>query len=607
LIAVLGGADAHGLVHGDLKPSNLLITRRGEIRLVDCGVRRVLPGAQIHERRNLPPDRYDYVAPEIAAGEAAPDAASDVYSTGCLLYHLITGRPPYFGGNAERKCAAHRARRLIDPRSLGIVVDHEIQLILEATLQADRSQRACSYNELLSRLSPSAARGTNRTRRDLRRIGLGTAAVVDHGYGALGSRARGRWSKWLIWTGAAAATVVAVMHGSARLLPLLSLRAPTKSQALVRDSAANSSARMRQPDRTGVTALWNATEDLRRAYRDAAPHDTITLKSPGPFLLDAIQISKPITLRGADDVRPIFLAGPGAGMLIASSDVRLENLHFLRVNQELPGQSNHGSGAMIEVASDRLVIANCSFQEIDTATTPACAVTWRLGASSSESSPATLELRNVWFRNVTVAVARAGNGGSQLTFDNCLHLGPGPLVGSASGNGKPFEGADVTLSHVTVYGASTVEHSFPHPIDDAVPLRIVARDSYLVPRTREQPVLAVSYAAQPAMLMPKVSWSGSGTVCPADATLLEVTRGPDASPWRATDVSAWQKYWGTHATGLLGARLPFAAVSPATPNDVPTTTVTGLAKLGADCSRLWYPPPVALDQLPLLIERLRPK
>lgn len=607
LIAVLAGADAHGLVHGDLKPSSLLIVRRGDIRLIDCGVRRAVPGGQLNEHRDLPPDRYDYVAPEIAAGEATPDASSDIYSLGCLLYHLITGRPPYFGGNAERKCAAHRAGRLVDPRVLGIEVSPEVRLILDATLQADRSRRAASYNELLNRLSPSAVRATKQMKRELGQVRVGRTAPVGRPGAASGSPGVNHWGKWLVWTSAAAVTVVAVMHGSARLMPLLSLRASTRSQALVRGDSAKSSGGPRQPDRTTVTALWNATEDLRRAYRDAEPHDTITLKSPGPFLLDAIRITKPITLRGADDVRPIFLAGPGAFMLVAASDVRLENLHFLRVNQELPGQRTHSSGAMVEVVGDKLVIANCSFQDTDAETAAACAITWRLTASGGEASPATLEARNVWFRNVNVAVASSGNGGSQLTFDNCLHLGAGPLLRSASGVGKPFEGADVTLSHVTVYGASAVEHSFPHPLDDLVPLRIVARDSYLVPRNREQPVLAVSYAAQPAMLMPKVSWSGSGTVCPAEATLLEVTRGPDSSPWRAADIAAWQKYWGTHSTGLLGARLPFAAAPPAVPGDVPTPTVTGLSKVGADCSQLWYPPPVTLEQLPVLIERLRSK
>jgi hypothetical protein len=106
------------------------------------------------------------------------------------------------------------------------------------------------------------------------------------------------------------------------------------------------------------------------------------------------------------------------------------------------------------------------------------------------------------------------------------------------------------------------------------------------------------------MLMPKVSWSGSSTLCPADATMLEVSHGPDAAPWRASDVAAWQKYWGTHATGLIGARLSFAGTPPFNLSDIRSPQRTGQLSLGADIAELCYPLPVALEQLPLLIERL---
>src|SRR5207244_11357275 len=119
LIKLLAKADAQGLVHGDLRPSNVIVDGQGQIHLIDCGVRRAMPNAGLRVERNLPPDRYDYVAPEVAAGEIPADPVNDIYAIGCLLYHLVTGRPPYFGGSAERKCALHRAGRLIDARTLG--------------------------------------------------------------------------------------------------------------------------------------------------------------------------------------------------------------------------------------------------------------------------------------------------------------------------------------------------------------------------------------------------------------------------------------------------------------------------------------------------------
>jgi hypothetical protein len=149
-----------------------------------------------------------------------------------------------------------------------------------------------------------------------------------------------------------------------------------------------------------------------------------------------------------------------------------------------------------------------------------------------------------------------------------------------------------------------VEHTFPHPLDESAPLRIVARDSLLVPRDRDQPLLTVHYTARPSMLMPKVSWSGSSTLCPGDATVLEVRHSRESAPWRTPDVAAWQKYWGTHATGLIGGRLEFAGSPPFDISEIRSPRQSDQLSIGANLSELCYPLPIVLDQLPLLLERL---
>jgi hypothetical protein len=119
-------------------------------------------------------------------------------------------------------------------------------------------------------------------------------------------------------------------------------------------------------------------------------------------------------------------------------------------------------------------------------------------------------------------------------------------------------------------------------------------------------VLEVRYESQPSTLMPKVSWSGSATLAPADATLLEVRRGPDAPPWRAVGLAAWKAYWGSRPTGLLGVRVDFAAEPVLDPMRVPRLQIepATASPLGADPALLHAPPAVALEQLPLLIQRL---
>jgi serine/threonine protein kinase len=600
LIRLLAMADARGLVHGNVRPSNIMLDGWGRVRLLDCGVRRAIPAARLSVQRDLPPHQYDYLAPELADGSAAPDAVSDIYSIGCLFYHLICGRPPYFGGSAERKCALHKSGKLLAPESLGIQAGPEARRVLDATVQPDRARRIGSYNDLLSWISPDAMKKSRRVP-----VGAGRAPMwpsLKRGHRQAAAPASSNaLARWLVGTATAAATAVAVLHGSSRLLPLLSLRPSNRSSAITLGGGSRPAPPTRPAQQAStVTTLWNATEDLRAAYRDAAPNDTITLQSPGPFLIDAIEINKPITLRGADNIRPLFLGGPGSALRVTGADVRMQNIHFVCVGDRLADQSDNESHAMLEVTSHRLTIERCSFHNVSGRSK--AGISW--SATGAHDAPANLSLHNVLWRDVSAAIDVSSRGGAQIELQNCVHLGPGPLLRTASGPAQPFEALEVNATGVTVFGATTCEHSFPHPLDDAAALKIIVRESLLVPRDRNQPVLSVHYATKPTTLMPRVLWSGSSSICPADATVLEVSHGADASPWRASDVAAWQKYWGTRGTGLLGARLDFAASVPSSLSDIPVPRLRNQAAPGANVAEMCYPLPIALEQLPLLLQRL---
>jgi WD40 repeat protein/serine/threonine protein kinase len=115
--AALGVQHAHakGLVHRDVKPSNLLLMRDGAVKVLDLGLARLPPppgtddasGPLTHEGMVM--GTPDYIAPEQAEESHAVDGRADVYALGCTLFFLLTGRPPFDGGSAARKVARHLA------------------------------------------------------------------------------------------------------------------------------------------------------------------------------------------------------------------------------------------------------------------------------------------------------------------------------------------------------------------------------------------------------------------------------------------------------------------------------------------------------------------
>jgi serine/threonine protein kinase, bacterial len=103
--AALDTAHAAGLVHRDVKPSNVLITRRDHVYLIDFGIARDAAATQITHTGGVL-GTVAYMAPErFSAGKV--DARGDVYSLACLLYECLTGQPPYPGDSLEQQITAH--------------------------------------------------------------------------------------------------------------------------------------------------------------------------------------------------------------------------------------------------------------------------------------------------------------------------------------------------------------------------------------------------------------------------------------------------------------------------------------------------------------------
>jgi tRNA A-37 threonylcarbamoyl transferase component Bud32 len=103
-------AHEHGMVHRDVKPHNLIRTPDGVVKVLDFGLAAVAEdrGERPLTGTNMVLGTPDYIAPEQAEDTRAADARSDVYSLGCTLYHLLTGRPPFRRPSTLLTILAHR-------------------------------------------------------------------------------------------------------------------------------------------------------------------------------------------------------------------------------------------------------------------------------------------------------------------------------------------------------------------------------------------------------------------------------------------------------------------------------------------------------------------
>jgi len=151
--AALGLQHAHerGLIHRDIKPSNLLVARAGgALKVLDMGLARLEMADKAAPKETLTEDGAvmgtpDYIAPEQALDTHRADHRADIYSLGCTLYHLLTGRPPFPDGALTQKLLWHQQVEPVPVERLRVELPTGLALVVRkmmAKRPADRYQTA---------------------------------------------------------------------------------------------------------------------------------------------------------------------------------------------------------------------------------------------------------------------------------------------------------------------------------------------------------------------------------------------------------------------------------------------------------------------------------
>ncbi|MEO3874091.1 Stk1 family PASTA domain-containing Ser/Thr kinase [Nonomuraea sp. B12E4] len=137
-----------GIVHRDIKPANVMITRAGDVKVMDFGIARAMAGSEATMTQTAQViGTAQYLSPEQARGERV-DARSDIYSTGCLLYELLTGQPPFTGDSPVAIAYQHVREDPIPPSQIDREIPAWADAIVLKAMAKDPAHRYQSAGEM---------------------------------------------------------------------------------------------------------------------------------------------------------------------------------------------------------------------------------------------------------------------------------------------------------------------------------------------------------------------------------------------------------------------------------------------------------------------------
>ncbi|MFF3461974.1 Stk1 family PASTA domain-containing Ser/Thr kinase [Streptomyces sp. NPDC001984] len=150
-IGILQGleyAHRNGIVHRDIKPANVMLTRNGQVKVMDFGIARAMGDSGMTMTQTAAViGTAQYLSPEQAKGEQV-DARSDLYSTGCLLYELLTVRPPFVGDSPVAVAYQHVREEPQPPSVFDPEITPEMDAIVLKALVKDPNYRYQSADEM---------------------------------------------------------------------------------------------------------------------------------------------------------------------------------------------------------------------------------------------------------------------------------------------------------------------------------------------------------------------------------------------------------------------------------------------------------------------------
>ena len=548
LLDGLASLDGRGLVHGDIRLSNVRLTDRGLAILVDGGVRlAVCPELTIHESFAL--EGYDGIAPELIGTGITPNASTELYALGCLLWQLLAGRPPYPMADPLMKLAAHQTRRIEDVREWAPDTPAPLALAIFAMTSPQPDERPRSFDELLQRWGRPGAMSRSRLKRYRRTFD----GAVPHLAQPTVFATEGRW-QWVAVSLFVAAGAAFSFADKGLRNDLLTLT--NRVAEIVRSSGTDNSlsASNTEPNGVRTTSVVKSHNGLLPLPPPAA-NGEIVLAEAGPYDVADVATDGTLTIRGAVGVNPVIQVGHEP-LRLAAEVVSLINVAV----QRKPREGQPRLAAMLLVRSQGVSMEACEFELGPVDESPAsiettsAAMAWLpIDTSQFEKAPKAVgqfEVTNTIFRGRGTALLFAESP-CAVKATNCLKLGQGAcfaLGSKAAARSIKLEMFRVTLRDsgpLLRFGGSFSEQ-IAHPR-----IEIVANECVFALNNPASGLIELQSARPRKDAAQSVHVTGQGSIVPLGTELLTLTDPSGGEPLKAIDADE-------QFEGLIASDLEFA-------------------------------------------------